>query len=391
MPSSMTGSGAGPSGRPNAGGGPDGFPGIASIPPLDHDAAARARAWWDHLAKPRGSLGRIEELGIRLAAMTGKVPPELGRKAVVVMCGDHGVAEEGVSAYPQSVTSLMMTTFLAQRAAVNVLARQAGAQVILVDVGVQDHAPLCSPAPSGPGRPGSAAAAQGREPSSEVRFVAAKVRPGTRNMATGPALTLQEARSAISTGVRLATQLAREGFGLLAAGEMGIGNTTASAAVVAAMLGLDPEETAGPGTGLDAEQLRRKVAVVRRALSVNRPDPRDPVDVLAKVGGLEIAALAGLLAGAASLRVPVVLDGVVVGAAALAAEALAPGSRQYWIAGHRSTEPAHRHVLDHLGLHPYLDLELRLGEGTGALLAFHLVEASVRLMTEMASLRDVLG
>ena len=377
-----------PTGRSDAGEEFHPFPCRIPIPLLDRDAAAQARARWDRLAKPRGSLGRLEELGIQLAAITGQVPPRLGRKAVVLMAGDHGVVDEGVSAYPGTVTARMVRTFLAGRAAVNALARQAGARLICVDVGVRE------PLPPGPG-PDAAAAANsssaqvGPDPWT-VRWVPARVRPGTGNLVREPAMTREESRLALGIGLRLANQLADEGYGLLAAGEMGIGNTTASAAVVAAMLGLDPQETVGPGTGLDPQGVRRKVAVVRRALQLHRPDPRDPLDVLAKVGGLELAALAGLLVGAASRRVAVVLDGVVVGAAALVAEALAPGSRQYWLASHRSPEPAHRHVLAHLGMQPYLDLGLRLGEGTGALLAFHLVDAAVRLMEEMASLEDVL-
>lgn len=341
------------------------------IQPLDEAARERALRYLDGLTKPQGSLGRLEELGAHLAAVTGQVPPPLPRKAAVVMAADHGVVEEGVTSYPSEVTALMVRNFLEGGAAINVLARQAGAEVLCVDVGVK----------------GEIETPKDRHPA--VRFKAARIRPGTANFVEGPAMTPDEALAAFEVGAHLAGELAAEGFGLLSAGEMGIGNTTASTAVIALLTGESPDEIVGPGAGLDAQGLERKRTAIRRGITRNRPDPADPLDVLHKLGGLEIAALAGLMVGAARRRLPVVVDGVISGAAALVAEGLAPGTRQYLIAGHLSAEPGHRAALRHLGLTPYLDLSLRLGEGTGAVLAFHLVDAAVRIMAEMATLASL--
>ncbi|HEY8449256.1 MAG TPA: nicotinate-nucleotide--dimethylbenzimidazole phosphoribosyltransferase [Bacillota bacterium] len=367
-----------------------------SVPPLDEEARRHVEQRSRTLAKPPGSLGRLEALAADLAAMTGRVPPSCRRKAVVVMAADHGVVAEGVTAYPSDVTAWMVRTFVAGGAAVNVLAGQVGADVICVDVGVRgpdfadEPAEASSPAP--PGNLGPVLdRAMGSLPGAAVpaRLVRARVRPGTGNIAREPAMTRREAERAITVGARLAEELAADGIELLAGGEMGIGNTTASAAVVAALTGLEPEGLVGPGAGLGPGGIAHKREVVRRALACHRPNSDDPLGVLASVGGLEIGALAGLYIGAAQRRLPVVIDGVISTAAALLAEALVPGTRHYMIAGHRSSEPAHSVALKRLGLEPYLDLGMHLGEGTGALLAFSLIEAACRLIAQMDTLDRV--
>ncbi len=329
------------------------------IAPLDQSLVPEIQRRLDSLTKPPGSLGRLEELALKVCLMTGKIPPDLSRKRVVVMAADHGVAAEGVSAYPPEVTPQMVYNFLRGGAAINVLARHAGADVRVVDVGVNHDF----------------AGADG--------LVSRKVRRGTANMAAGPAMSREEARAAIEAGIEEAREAAADGVALLATGDMGIGNTTASSAVLSALTGEPPEKTTGSGTGIDAGARRNKAAVIERALSVNRPDPSDPIDVLAKVGGLEIGAIAGLILGAAAERIPVIIDGFISTAGALIAAGIEPAAVQYMIASHRSAEQGHQIMLGRLGLSPCLDLGLRLGEGTGAALAMGLVEASLRIMTEM--------
>lgn len=330
------------------------------IPAIDEAAAAAAARRLDRLTKPQGSLGRLEELAIRLAGMTGDPWCQFERRAVVVMAADHGVTEEAVSAYPSEVTLQMVANFAAGGAGINVLARKAGAQVVVVDMGVKTP----------PGIPG---------------VLDRRLGPGTKNMTREPAMTRAQAEAAVATGRELAAQLAAGGATLLLTGEMGIGNTTAASAVTAALTGRAPREVTGRGTGLDDAAFAHKVAVVERALALHRPDPADPVGVMASVGGFEIAGLAGLILGAAERRVPVIVDGFITGAAALTACAIAPGARAYLIASHRSVEPGHGAILDALGLEPLLDLRLRLGEGTGAALALHLVDAAVAIRDEMAT------
>jgi nicotinate-nucleotide--dimethylbenzimidazole phosphoribosyltransferase len=333
------------------------------IPAPDLEAAAAARARQDALTKPPGSLGRLEDLSIQLAAATGSPRPAVARKAVIVMAADHGVAAEGVSAYPAEVTPQMVLNFARGGAAINVLARQAGARVIVVDIGV---------------------AADLDHPAVQNR----KIARGTRNMARGPAMTREQAQAAIYEGIDVAQAEAARGLDLAATGDMGIGNTTASAAIIAAVTGRPAADVTGRGTGVDDAGLARKIAVIERALAVNQPNPDDPLDVLSKVGGLEIGGLAGVIVGAAARRVPVVIDGFIAGAAALIADRLCPDVRPYLIAGHQSVEIGHRAALDHLGLRPLLDLNLRLGEGTGAVLAFHLIEAAARILNEMATFTE---
>nr|WP_156940446.1 nicotinate-nucleotide--dimethylbenzimidazole phosphoribosyltransferase [Paenibacillus forsythiae] len=318
----------------------------------------------NNLTKPLGSLGRLEEIAVRLAGITGSVQPSVDKKAIVVMCGDHGVVQEGVSAYPQEVTGLMMANFIRRSAAVNVLAQQAGAEVQVIDVGT-----LLTDLPEG--------------------VVRRKVRPGTANMAQGPAMTKQEAVAAIHVGMDTAYELADKGIEVIGLGEMGIGNTTPSSAMTAVFTNHPVEQITGRGTGIDDEALAAKTKVIERAIEVNQPDPGDAVDVLAKVGGLEIAGLAGVIMGAAARRVPVVIDGVITGAAALAACRIEPRCRDYLFASHLSVEPAHRIVLDELGLKPLLHLDMRLGEGTGAALALPVIESAVQLVSRMATFEDL--
>jgi len=337
---------------------------LPAIPLIDSGAQAAARARQDTLTKPPGSLGRLEELSIQLAAITGRPRPSVARKAVVVMAADHGVAVEGVSAYPAAVTPQMVLNFCRGGAAINVLARQAGARVVVVDIGVAaDFDP----------QPG---------------LVIRKIASGTQNMAQGPAMTRAQAEAAINEGIDVLQSEFTKGLDLVATGDMGIGNTTPSAAIAAAITGLPVSKVTGRGTGVDDAGLSRKVAVIEKALAVNKPDPTDALDVLSKVGGFEIAGLAGVIIGAAAKRVPVVLDGFISGAAALIAAGLAPEVKPCLIAAHQSVEIGHRAILDHLGLRPVLDLDLRLGEGTGAVLAFHIVEAAARILDEMATFAE---
>ncbi len=335
---------------------------LHSIAPPSRDGESAARRHLDSLTKPPGSLGRLEEIALRLAVLRGRAP-EVARPVVFTFAADHGVVAEGVSAYPQVVTAQMVENFARGGAAVNVLARQAGARVVVADFGVAT--PL------------------GRSP----QLVACPIGPGTANIAAGPAMTREHAIRAIETGARLADEAMDAGADLLATGEMGIGNTTAASAITAAITGVPAEQVTGRGTGVDEATLTRKVAAVRRALEVNRPDPRDGLDVLAKVGGFEIGGLTGVILAGAARRVPVALDGFIAGSAALLAVTLAPDSRHALFASHRSAEPGHAHALEHLGLEPYLDLGLRLGEGTGAALFIHLARAAALVWSEMATFK----
>lgn len=330
-----------------------------SIPALDGPAIAAAAARQARLTKPAGSLGLLEELSVRLAGMTGRLDPPLRDAVVFTLAADHGVAREGVSAYPREVTAQMVLNFLRGGAAINVLAREVGARVVVADIGVD------ADLPDDPG----------------LRQV--KVRRGTSSITKGPAMSLAEASQAIDVG----RQLVREQeLDVVLTGDMGIGNTTASAAVICALTGLDPDKVVGRGTGVDDEGLRRKVAAVTCALDVNRDAiARGPLDALAAVGGLEIAGLAGVILEGASRRKPVIIDGFISGAAALVAAAMDPGVTGYLIASHRSQELGHGAVLERFGLRPLLDLDLRLGEGTGAALALPLVRSSVRLLNDMAT------
>ena len=331
------------------------------IQPVDVTLSRKAQARLDRLTKPLGSLGRLEELAASYVAITGELKPHVPRSVVFTFAADHGVTLEGVSAYPREVTSQMVLNFLRGGAGVNVLAKHAGVDVRVVDIGV-DY-----------------------EFGTVPGLLDRKVMKGTRNLAIESAMTRSQAEQALMVGVELATEAVREGVGLIGTGEMGIGNTTPSAAITAVMTGRPVADVTGRGTGIDESARTRKVAVIQQALDLHGPNPGDAVDVLAKVGGLEIAGLAGLILGAAAARVPVVLDGFIAGAAALIAVRLQPLCREYLIASHRSVEQGHRVVLDHLRLKPLLDLDLRLGEGTGACLGMDLVCAAIKIYTEMAT------
>ena len=348
----------------------------SAVAPPPTGGAEAAQRHLDGLTKPPGSLGRLEELALRLAVLRGGAP-SVEQPVILTLAADHGVVAEGVSAYPQVVTAQMVENFLRGGAAVSVLARQAGARLVVADFGV------ASPLAPAPG------------------LVACPIGPGTRNMARGPAMTRAEAERAILAGARLADLALDGGADLLATGEMGIGNTTAASAITAALTGAPAasaipaaltgapaERVTGRGAGADDAALARKAAVVRRALEVNAPDPRDGLDVLAKVGGFEIAGLVGVILAASARRVPVALDGFIAGAAALVAVALAPDARHALFAAHRSAEPGHALALEHLGLAPYLEFGMRLGEGTGAALFVHLARAAARIFREMATFKS---
>ncbi|HTZ10307.1 MAG TPA: nicotinate-nucleotide--dimethylbenzimidazole phosphoribosyltransferase [Acidimicrobiales bacterium] len=333
-----------------------------ALRPVDAAAMAAAAEHHDRLTKPRRSLGRLEDIGIRLSGIAAECPPPVPEPVMVaVFAADHGVVAEGVTPWPQEVTAQMVANFCTGGAAINVLARAAGAQVVVVDVGV------ATPIPSDGGQ-----------------LVRRPVRAGTRNLAAGPAMTVDEAVAALDIGADVAREAVDRGSGLLVTGDMGIGNTTASAAVIARFTRRPAAEVTGRGTGIDDEMLKRKVGVVERALARVAPDA-DPLEALAALGGLEIAALSGFVVGAAAARVPVVVDGVIATAALLVAAALAPEALGYVIAGHRSAEPGASAALSHLGLEPVLDLGMRLGEGSGAVLAVPVVQAAARILREMAT------
>jgi nicotinate-nucleotide--dimethylbenzimidazole phosphoribosyltransferase len=337
------------------------------VRPLDEEAMAAALARHGRLAKPAGSLGRLEALGVRLAGMSGSCPPPIPEPVTVaVFAGDHGVVASGVTPWPQDVTTAMVGAFAAGSAAVNALARQVGADVVVVDVGVAGNVPV------------------------HPAVLDRKVRRGTDDLAAGPAMSVEEAEAAVAVGAEVARDAVRGGAALLVTGDMGIGNTTPSTALIAAVTGRDPVELTGRGTGIDDDMLRRKAKLV--AAAVERAQGMGPVELLAEVGGLEIAALAGFVAAGAEARVPVLVDGVIALAGTLVADALTTGRvRPYLIGGHRSVEPAASAALAHLDLDPLLDLGLRLGEGTGATLAVPLVQAAARVLTEMATLDELLG
>jgi nicotinate-nucleotide--dimethylbenzimidazole phosphoribosyltransferase len=334
---------------------------LHAIRPLDAAAMDAARARQNTLTKPPGSLGRLEALSIQVAGITGQARPVLRDKAVITCAGDHGVVAQGVSAFPQEVTPQMVYNFLAGGAAINVLARHVGARVVVVDAGVAaDFEP---------------------QPGLAIKKGAC----GTTDMTQGPAMSRAQAVQSIEAGIEVLEDEIARGLDIVATGDMGIGNTTPSSAIVAAITGQAVAQVTGRGTGIDDDQLAHKVAVIERALVANRPDPGDALDVLSKVGGFEIGAIAGIILGAAAHRIPVVVDGFISTAGALIAGGLAPTARDYMIAAHASVEVGHRATLAYLGLSPCLDFDLRLGEGTGAALVLGIVEAACKVLDEMAT------
>jgi nicotinate-nucleotide--dimethylbenzimidazole phosphoribosyltransferase len=353
---------------------------VASIGPLDGEAMATTARRLDALTKPPGSLGRLERLAVSLAGIVGHTVTGIEQPAIAVFAADHGVTARGVSPYPSEVTRQMLANFASGGAAINVLARSSSIDLVVVDVGIA----VPEPDEGRAARQGHAVPPAG----SRVSVVVDRVAAGTRDLSTGPAMTRRETLEALAAGRRIANDLVAAGCDLLGVGEMGIGNTTASSAIVAAMTGRPAAEVTGRGTGLDDPGVARKTAVVAEALELHRPDPADPLGVLAAVGGLEIAALVGAILEAAAARVPVVLDGYITGAAALVASAMAPRLPGRLIAAHRSAEPGHRVVLERLGLEPVLDLDLRLGEGSGAALAIPIVRSAAAIVGEMATFDD---
>ncbi len=341
---------------------------LPQLPPLDKAAMSAARQRLDQLTKPPGSLGRLEALAIQLAGMQAKSLPSTSRKALVLMAGDHGVTAEGVSPYPSVVTQQMIHNFLDGGACANVLAKRFGLDLYVADIGVNGDILV-------PNQPAA-------------KFLNCKVRRGTENLARSHAMSREDAMAAVEAGRSVARTVLETGVDVIALGEMGIGNTTPSTAILCAILEANPHEVTGPGTGLDAAGVARKAQVVQAALARYTPDPQDPLDVLAKVGGLEIGGLAGCIIEAASRRCPVVIDGLITAAAALLAVGLVPGAVDYLVASHCSKDPGHRRILAHLGLQPLLDLEMRLGEGSGAALAMGILDASTAVLREMATFSD---
>lgn len=336
----------------------------AAIRPLDAAAMTAARARQNQLTKPPGALGRLEQLSIWLAGVRGEALPALQDKVIITAAADHGVAQHGVSAYPADVTRQMVLNFLAGGAAVNVLARQAGVRVVVVDAGVAGDLPA------------------------DPRLLSRRLLPGSADLSSGPAMPREIATASLLNGAALAAEQAAAGADVIGIGEMGIGNTTSAAAIAAVYTGLPPAAVTGRGTGIDDAALQAKIRRIEQALALNQPDPADGVDVLAKVGGLEIGFLAGVCLGGAAARRPVVVDGFIATAAALIAVAVTPEVRPFLLAAHRSAEPGHAAALTQLGLEPLLDLQLRLGEGTGAVLGIMLLEAAARVLAEMATFAE---
>ncbi|MFZ3106020.1 MAG: nicotinate-nucleotide--dimethylbenzimidazole phosphoribosyltransferase [Candidatus Hydromicrobium sp.] len=334
---------------------------IAKIKKPDSGLMKQVQARLDSLTKPRGSLGRLEELAKQIVSITANLSPRIEKKAIIVMTADHGVVEEGISAYPREVTPQMVYNFLNGGAAINVLARHIGAEVLIVDVGVaadfQEHQSL----------------------------MLKKIDYGTKNMVKGHAMTDEQAVKSLEVGIEAAEEMIKKGCDIIATGDMGIGNTTASSAIAAVICRTDVESVTGYGTGIDDRCLENKINVIKKAISVNKPDAADGIDVLSKVGGFEIGGIAGIILGCASGRTPVVIDGFISGAGALIAAAISPDSTNYMIASHCSAEKGHRIVLNRLGLKPLFDFDMRLGEGTGAAIGINIVEASVKILSEMAT------
>ncbi len=336
---------------------------IAKITGPDIVAQQAAKRRLDSLTKPLGSLGRLEEIVIRIAGITGEARPVVDKKTIIIMCADNGVAEEGISSCPKSVTAEVTRNFTRGITGVNILSSHAGAEIVPVDIGVEGQLDCCG-------------------------IVDKKIMRGTRNMAKGPAMTREEALRAIDAGIETVNELKEKGARMFGTGEMGVGNTTTSSAVAAVLTGRQLDSLVGRGAGLSSEGLEHKIEVIRDSILLNKPDADDAVDVLAKVGGLDIAGLAGCYLGAAACRIPIVIDGFIAGVAALVAARIMPDSREFMIASHGSAEPGSKAVLEALGLEPLLMLGLRLGEGTGAALAFHIIDAAFEAYNKMGIFGD---
>ena len=333
------------------------------IGPVDGEVSEKASRRLDNLTKPKGSLGQLEELAVKIAGIRREMNPSFDDKYSLVFAGDHGVAAEGVSAYPQEVTVQMLANFIHEGAAINVLGNQVGSEVLVVDVGVASE----------------------EIPESVVDR---KINPGTDSFTDGPAMSREDALKSVQAGYEVVEELVDSGLDLLGVGDMGIGNTTPSSAITALLTDSPPEEVTGQGTGIDEESLKRKIEVVKKGLEVNEPDPEDPIDVLSKVGGYEIGAIAGAYLAGAAGGAPLVVDGFITTAGALLAAKMEPTVTDYMVASHNSVERGHEVALEKLGLDPLLDLDLRLGEGTGAALAMNLVEASIAVLNEMYTFEE---
>jgi nicotinate-nucleotide--dimethylbenzimidazole phosphoribosyltransferase len=344
---------------------------LKRISPVNVEFAEKAQKRLDNLTKPPGSLGRLEEFAKRLVAITENLVPEFDKKVIFTFVGDHGVAEEGVSAFPKEVTRQMVFNFLNGGAGINVLARHAGAEVVVIDIGVAYDFTKAGDIPLKWGMGGF--------------FVSKKVVMGTRNIRKGPAMAEDEALRCLEVGLELANEYAEKGYKIFATGDMGIANTTPSSAIAAVLTGKPVSEVTGKGTGIGDEALRNKIKVIEDAIAVNKPDPSNAVDVLAKVGGAELGGIAGLILGAAANRIPVVIDGFISTAGALLAYCIEPNTKDYMFAAHNSVEIGHKAMLEKIGLRPILDLDLRLGEGTGAALAMLMLEAGLKIYKEMAT------
>lgn len=336
---------------------------IKQIMPVDINKMKITQERLDALTKPPGSLGKLEEIAKLIVGITGKENPVLGEKIIFTFAADHGVVKEGVSAFPQAVTGQMVYNFLSGGAGINVLARHVGARVVVADLGVASD---LKPDP---------------------RLIIKKINYGTKNMAEGRAMTRKEALRSIEAGIEIFEEEFKKGVDIVGIGEMGIGNTTAASAITASFTNMPPAQLTGRGTGLSDKALENKIRIIEKALAANKPDAKDAIDVLAKVGGFEIGGLAGVILAACARRVPVVIDGFISGAAALIAYCLEPKTKGYMIAAHASVERGHILALKHIGLKPIFDLELRLGEGTGAALAMGIIDASLKIMKEMATFK----
>ncbi|MFH1519544.1 MAG: nicotinate-nucleotide--dimethylbenzimidazole phosphoribosyltransferase [Candidatus Omnitrophota bacterium] len=337
---------------------------IAKIEKIDYSLAEKTQKRLNNLTKPQGSLGRLEDLAKQIVEITKNENPLVKNKVIFTMVGDHGVVAEGVSAFPQEVTPQMVYNFIGGGAGINVLARHVGARVTIVDMGVATDL------------------------SSHPELIVKKINYGTKDMTKEPAMTREEAIKSIEAGIEVFEDEFEKGVDIVGTGDMGIGNTTPSSAITAVITGKAIEEVTGRGTGIDDKALAHKIEVINKAIEINKPNPKDALDVLAKVGGFEIGGLTGVILGAAAKRIPVVIDGFISGAAALIAYQLEPKVKSYMIAAHCSVEKGHKKVLDFMGLKPILDLNLRLGEGTGAALAINIIEAGVKILTQMATFQD---
>lgn len=337
---------------------------INNIADLNNKLMDDAQKRLDNLTKPLGSLGRLEELAKQIVGITGRENPSIKNKVIFTLAADHGITEEGVSAYPKEVTAQMVYNFLRGGAAINVLSRHVGAKVVVVDMGVSEDL-----------KP-------------DANLIIKKINYGTKNMAKGPAMSREEAVRSIESGIDIFEKEYAKGVDIIGIGEMGIGNTTSSTAIIHIFTGKAIEDIAGKGAGLDDKGLDNKIRIIKKVLEVNKPDPKDAIEVLSKVGGFEIGGLVGIVLAASSRRIPVVIDGVISGSAALIAYQLEPKTKNYMISSHCSVERGHRITLDYIGLKPLFDLNMRLGEGTGATLVINLAEASIKILTDMATFKS---